>query len=595
VFVYSDAEWRECEDPNTGTERWLDKLNRRISADFALNGTSDQTIAYTYDEGTYGIGRLTGVSDSAHSMSWSYDAQGRVTNTTQVLSGVSQSAAYGYTDGQLTSIVIPSGQTITYTYVNGRVDQIRVNGTTVLSGVIYEPFGPVRQWTWGNGTLAVRNYDQDGKVEQIDSAGLNSFAYDDAFRITGITDADNSALSWQYGYDPLDRLTSASKTGASYSWSYDFNGNRSGQTGTEAVTYTRSAVSNRILSVSGALTRTYTYDAAGNTTGDGTRTFAYDYQGRMKSSTSGGATVSFVYNALGQRIKRGGTVTRVFFYDQAGHLQGEYTAARSLVQETVWLGDIPVATLRSKSGGGVDIFYVHTDHLNTPRKVSQPSDNKLRWRWDSTPFGTGVPNENPEGVGTFAYNLRFPGQYFDTETGLHYNYFRDFDPNTGRYVQSDPIGLLGGVNTYGYVLQNPISLSDPLGLDGFYCRRPLGKPPGTKGPPILHHEYICVTRADGSIQCGGQTPSGNPIKSPGRPTTPMEDYLDEKSCKKVDDDKDRCYEKCVQSNLKKPRPTYGIGPQGTDCQEFAEDLNLSCKLICGNRGKLRESLFPGEE
>jgi RHS repeat-associated protein len=200
-------------------------------------------------------------------------------------------------------------------------------------------------------------------------------------------------------------------------------------------------------------------------TGDGTRTFAYDYQGRMKSTTSGGATTSFVYNALGQRIKRGGTVTRVFFYDQAQHLQGEYTATRALVQETVWLGDIPVATLRPKSGGGVDIFYVHTDHLNTPRKVSQPSDNKLRWRWDSTPFGTGVPNENPEGAGTFAYNLRFPGQYFDTETGLHYNYFRDYDPPTGRYVQSDPIGLEGGINTYAYVDANPLTWSDPLGLD----------------------------------------------------------------------------------------------------------------------------------
>jgi RHS repeat-associated protein len=75
-----------------------------------------------------------------------------------------------------------------------------------------------------------------------------------------------------------------------------------------------------------------------------------------------------------------------------------------------------------------------------------------------------VPNENPEGVGAFAYNLRFPGQYFDTETGLHYNYYRDYDPNTGRYMQSDPIGLKGGLNTYAYVGDAPSLYSDRFGL-----------------------------------------------------------------------------------------------------------------------------------
>jgi RHS repeat-associated protein len=106
---------------------------------------------------------------------------------------------------------------------------------------------------------------------------------------------------------------------------------------------------------------------------------------------------------------------------------------------------------------------VHADHLNTPRLVTDTSNN-VRWSWESDPFGTTIPNENPQSLGMFAYNLRFPGQQYDPIVGLHYNYFRDYDPATGRYSQSDPIGLRGGPNTYAYANGNPAMLADPLGL-----------------------------------------------------------------------------------------------------------------------------------
>jgi RHS repeat-associated protein len=115
---------------------------------------------------------------------------------------------------------------------------------------------------------------------------------------------------------------------------------------------------------------------------------------------------------------------------------------------------------------------VHADHLDTPRVITNTAGQPV-WRWDNqSAFGENAPNDNPLGAGTFTCNLRFPGQYFDRETGLHYNYYRDYEPTLGRYVQSDPIGLAGGLNTYGYASANPIRLIDPLGLEVSLCREP---------------------------------------------------------------------------------------------------------------------------
>lgn len=110
-----------------------------------------------------------------------------------------------------------------------------------------------------------------------------------------------------------------------------------------------------------------------------------------------------------------------------------------------------------------EIYYIHTDHLNTPRAITNGEQKKV-WKWGNVdPFGKNAADENPEGQGRFAFNLRFPGQYYDRETGLHYNWHRDYDPGVGRYVQSDPIGLEGGLTTYSYTKSNPLIYIDPRG------------------------------------------------------------------------------------------------------------------------------------
>lgn len=113
----------------------------------------------------------------------------------------------------------------------------------------------------------------------------------------------------------------------------------------------------------------------------------------------------------------------------------------------------------------IQVYYVHPDQIGSPRAITRPSDNRLMWKWDNEEaFGDNAANEDPTALGSnFKYNLRFAGQVHDRETGTNYNYFRDYEPEHGRYVQSDPIGLEGGINTYSYVRATPLQMIDPNG------------------------------------------------------------------------------------------------------------------------------------
>jgi RHS repeat-associated protein len=565
---------------------------------------TDQTINFTYDTGTNGKGRLIGASDANHSMGWAYDALGRVTGKSQTLGTVTKSVGYGYTNGDVTSLVTPSGQTITYGYTNHRITSISVNGTTLLSGVTYDPFGPVNGWTWGNNTSTVtRTYDTDGNITQINTAAdpIN-FGYDNAFRITGITDTTTSANSWTLGYDLMDRLSSFSKTGAWNVWTYDANGSRLTQTGSQPSTFTPSTTSNRLSSTSGTLVRTYGYDAAGNTTSFANQSLTYNNGGRLVSDTVGASGSTYVYNALGQMIQYNfSTSGSTMIYDEAGHRLGEYLASSgALQQETIWLGDIPVATLRpngtTSCTSTICIFYVHTDQLGAPRKITRPSDNGLLWRWDPNPFGVTSPNTNPAGLGTFTYSLRFPGQYFTQNSGIYNNGFRDYDQNTGAYIESDPIGLAGGsYSTYTYVNDNPVSLTDPLGLTTTVTVR-CGRLPSVMGGSSggRHCEVVATCDKTGESVAFGIGGGGNGIwqrlfggKIPPKYQNPAEPEpgagVREYSASCGDDDGCgcdtlKCFKKMQTGNT--PPPYYALSQNSNS---YAHALLGQCGCSLSNR------------
>ncbi|NDZ17812.1 RHS repeat domain-containing protein [Variovorax sp. WS11] len=185
-----------------------------------------------------------------------------------------------------------------------------------------------------------------------------------------------------------------------------------------------------------------------------------------------------------------------YVYDEEGTLFAEVGtggANSGGVTQHIWLptvnGPLPVATVID----GI-LYAVQADHLNTPRRITA-ADGQVLWQWRYSSFGdeqpttaanrftsaTTTPSTGTTGASIVTYNLRYPGQYADKESGLFYNYFRSYSPTTGRYSQPDPIGLEGGWNRFGYVEANPLSFVDPEGLQRTWPRPNNSVPLGTPG------------------------------------------------------------------------------------------------------------------
>jgi RHS repeat-associated protein len=401
-----------------------------------IGGGPRPNVTFTYDQGTNGIGHLTSVTDDTGTTSYTYNSRGDVTQKSDLIASYAFTVSYGYdTADNLTSITYPDGMVVSYTRdSNERITTVTKGSTTVASSITYEPFGPVTGFTYGNGLAETRIYDQNYRLTGITTLpGIQNWTlgYNLDDDITGITDNLVSSNSQTLHYDNLNRLDTANGAYGNLSYGFDNNGNRISETlNSTGTVFTVATTSNQLLSLSGGQTATYSYDADGNITSDGTHTYSYDDSGRLTQVDSNTAT--YQYNGLGQRVeKTAGGVTTVFVYDEAGHLLGEYTPTGTLIAEHIWLNDRPIG-VKTSTG----MYYVHADPLGAPRYITNSSKTVV-WQWNSGPFGNGAP------TGSLTYNLRFPGQYYDAETGKNYNYFRDYDPTIGRYIESDPIGLLG--------------------------------------------------------------------------------------------------------------------------------------------------------
>ena len=477
-----------------------DALNRLFQITRGDTGAVQAT--YTYDQTdsahTYGYGRLTSMSDLSGTTNFAYDPVGHLLGKTQVTNGVTLETSYTYYAGtdDVETMTLPSGNKLGYTWdTNGHVDKITLtkSGSTkaanLVSAISYQPFGGPLKWTLGNGTVDSRTYDGDGYVS-ADPVENSILYYPNKTRLQSMTLGGASNIVYtgarSFGYDNFEHVTSLSGsvaasggTAQSLSLAYqsDDADNRLSETlaGT-STTFTPASTSNRLVSTtSGSTTTNYHYDLNGSITGTSTTpTYGYDFFNRLTTYKKGTTSASYVYNGRGERVQKSvGSTTTYFVFDEGGHLIGEYNGSTP-IEETVYLGNMPVA-VQEPSG----TYYVHADYRNVPRQIDN-AKKKAVWAWDPEVFGDTKPDQKPTGsTSTFAYNLRFPGQYYDAESGNFYNKARDYSPTLARYVQSDSFGLAAGVNTYAYVKGNPVNLTDRT---GFICD-------GCEVPPAMAQAF----------------------------------------------------------------------------------------------------------
>jgi YD repeat-containing protein len=284
-----------------------------------LDGGGTVNVTFTYDTGAYALGMLSSISESnGITTSWTYNSQGRVASKTQSVGANNATVGYGYDSfARPQQITYPSGQIVTYGYDNsGRINSVQLNGQPLLSNIQYQPFGPAKSWSWGNGTVYSRHFTQDGQLDTYPlGSDLRSLSFDGASRIFGA----NDSRGWQiFFHDNQDGLTNWITPNTYKGYGYDANGNRTiySASGSQ-YGYTYPAGSNRLQSVAGPVAKSYQYDNAGNLIADGSFTYTYDGRGRLRFALGSTFLVNGI-NALGQQVmKWGGSTASVirFAYD----------------------------------------------------------------------------------------------------------------------------------------------------------------------------------------------------------------------------------------------------------------------------------------
>ncbi len=513
-YTYDAAGNRKTQTDARGVVSTMsyDVLNRLYKIEYTPAGSNTvnavKTVQFYYDQSdaitactqSFPTGRMTRFTDESGSTTLCYDRRGNVSRKTQVTNGTTLVLAMTYSKAdRLSGITYPSGTTVSYGRDGqGRITSVDINRAAFITSVSYLPFGPVNVITFANGKTLTKTYDQNYDIDAIVSTatgGLNlDYSVDEVGNITGVNQTFAGTLTpFGLTYDKLYRLTAVNIINPPTVpptpptpievFTYDATGNRqSKKLGTAPlVGYNYVPFTHKLAN---AGTGARSFDANGNSTLiPGTGTLGYDERNRLKTVVGTSTTRSASYNARGERVATaaaplgggsgdgsagarsigGGCIgndsASVFIYSESGALLGNYDMCAATDEDVVYLDSTPIARVKD----GV-VYPLEADHLGSPRVMQNATGSSAVWTWNllsnsatgSNAFGEQAPTGNQP------FNLRFPGQYSDGN-GLSYNYFRDYEAGTGRYVESDPIGLRGGMGTFNYTFSRPLSFTDPTG------------------------------------------------------------------------------------------------------------------------------------
>jgi RHS repeat-associated protein len=423
--------------------------------------SADRTTTFTYDPQS---GDLTGWNDGVNSAAIEYNTRGQLTSETVTYGDISASFEYDYDgDGNLRSFTSVDGVTYNLAFDEiGRVTGVEIPGEGILAvsghdnhriaGYIY-PGGAAR-------TLEYNAYRRLRSVTVTDPSGSTILERTLERSPTGIVMSESTENgTWEYEYDPVNELTGArAPDGESWTYTYDGAGNRLTGPGEPD-----GAILDEYCRLLEYGDTTFAYDGCGNciekTRPAGTLRFSYDAAGTLVRVTDGADVeiARYGYDPFGRRIwKESAGVRTYFVYCEQG-LLAELSADGT---PTVCYGLLPISARGSQPffvrRGGVH-YWVHCDATMRP-SVLTDSSGAVAWRASYTPFGAARIE-----TAVFDFNLRLPGQYFDSETGLHHNWMRTYDPDLGRYLQPDPLGAEG--NAYAYANGNPFVWFDPSGAN----------------------------------------------------------------------------------------------------------------------------------
>ena len=472
---------------NQKTEYQYDNAGRLVEIRYFDPGdhvNPVKVVSFTYDK----VGNLKTYDDAATSGQYGYDDAYRKT---------SESVNYGAFQLSYSYTYYKNSTKKTFTGPDGIVYEYSYDSNNQLTGVEIP----------GKGFITYTSYTWNRPASvTLPGGSTKDYVYDPLMRVESITAKDpaqNVLMNYQYNYDKMDNITSKGTDHGNYAYGYDelyrLAGVDNPTLDDEAFSY--DPVGNRLTAA--GVTGDWTYNENNELGSYENVSFVYDDNGNMVQKTDSGVVTNYVYNIedrlaevrdgsnslissyyydpFGRRLWKDLAGTKTYFFYADEGLVGEYDNSGTEIKTYGYKPGSTWTTDPLFMKVGTDYYFYQNDHLWTPQKLTA-TNGAVAWAAVYTSFGDATVDASS----TITNNLRFPGQYYDEETGLHYNYFRYYDPGAGRYLKADPLLsmeplilsgyvpvhfsspslFVGGedIHRYSYATNNPLTWTDALGL-----------------------------------------------------------------------------------------------------------------------------------